>query len=195
MPKIKDKILKIHTPSPCYPVIKEIASRWSPRFFSDEDIPQKDLNSIFEAARFAPSAHNQQPWHFYFTHKKSRSYTKLFSTLSDYNKSWAKTAPVLILACAIEENKKGENIFAFYDLGAAVISLILQAQSLGYYSRQMALFDKEEVKKLFPITKNCAPYIIIAMGKIGNFDKAPQEIINYELDPRPRKTAFAEELK
>lgn len=85
------------------------------------------------------------------------------------------------------KDEKGKNPFAYYDLGAAVISLILQAQSLGYYARQMGLFDKQQVKQIFSLDKNLEPFVVIAMGKIGNYQHAPQEIIDMELDPRPRK--------
>lgn len=188
------KILKIHQPRPRYKVIAEIANRWSPRHYSAEKIQDEHLNTIFEAARWAPSGHNQQPWYFYFVKKGTGAYDRLFSTLNPYNKSWAKTTPLLILACAITKNVEGKNPFAFYDLGAAVLSLILQAQSLGYYSRQMALFDKQKAKKFFKLEKNFEPYVIVAMGKLGDYKNATKQVLEYELDPRPRKTDFFSHL-
>jgi nitroreductase len=162
-----------------------------PAFFSSETITAKDIETIFEAGRWAPSGHNHQPWYFYYVKKNTASYKKLFTTLNDYNQSWAKTAPVLILACAIEPQK---NTFAFYDLGAAVISLILQAQALGYYSRQMVLFDRKKVKKIFKLNKNLEPFVVIAMGKIGDHRNTPKDIVRMELDPRPRKTDIFKEV-
>jgi len=194
MEEITRKILAIHKPSPRYPVLKEIEKRFSPRFFSDEEVKKEDLNAIFEAACWTPSAHNGQPWYFYYAKKGTTPYKNLFSTLNAYNQSWAHTAPLLILACTITTNEKGENPFALYDLGASVISLILQAQSLGYFARQMGLFDKQKVKRIFKLEKNLEPFIIIALGKIGNYHDAPKEIIELELDPRPRKTDVAKEL-
>ncbi len=149
---------------------------------------------MLEAARWAPSGHNHQPWHFYFTRKGTKAYTDLFSTLGDYNKSWAKTAPLLILACAIPRNVHGENPFAYYDLGAAVISLILQVQSMGYYARQMGIFDKEKVKKLFSLIAHHEPFVIVAVGAIGDYNKAPKEIVEMERAPRPRKANIVSEL-
>lgn len=195
MVSVVDTIIKIHQPRPKYKIINEIANRWSPRHYSDEKIPVEHLHIIFEAARWAPSAHNHQPWYFYYTQKGTASYKKLFSTLNDYNQSWAKTAPLLILACAIVKNNEGKNPFAYYDLGSSVISLILQAQSLGYYSRQMGLFDRKRVKKIFSLEKNLEPFIVIALGKIGNHTNASKEIIEMELDPRPRKTNIAKPLE
>lgn len=194
MVSIIDEILKIHQPRPRYKVISEITKRWSPRHYSDEIIPIKDINIIFEAARWAPSAHNHQPWYFYFAKKGTDAFNKLFSTLDKYNQSWAKTAPLLILACVITTNVEGKNIYAFYDLGAAVLSLIIQAQSLGYYSRQMALFDKQKAKGFFKLEKNFEPYIIIAMGRIGDYKNVSKQVIDRELDPRPRKTDLVKEL-
>lgn len=191
---IAKKIHTIHLPRPRFKVIKEIATRWSPRYYSDEKIPEKDINIVFEAARFAPSGHNRQPWYFYYVEKGTPSYKKLFSSLEEYNQSWAKTAPLLIVACAIPKDHDGKNEYAFYDLSAAVLSIVLQARQLGYYCRQMALFNKEKVKRYFKLKKYFEPFIIIALGNIGNHDTAPKQIINYELAPRPRKTAIFEKL-
>ncbi len=187
-------VFDVHKPTPRYPVIKEISERFSPRFFANTPIKESDIQSMLEAARWAPSGYNHQPWFFYVTKKETKSYTDLFSTLEPYNQSWAHTAPVLVLACFISKNENGDNPFALYDLGASVISLILQAQSLGYYGRQMGLFDKEKVKKLLPLEKYMEPFVVIALGKIGNYNKAPKEIMEMERDPRPRKTKIAEEL-
>jgi len=195
MISVIDRILKIHQPKPKYKIIKEIANRWSPRHYSGKKVPLKHINIILEASRWAPSGHNHQPWDFYFSQKGTDAYQKLFSALEKYNQSWAKTAPLLILACAVTTIPEGKNPYAYYDLGAAVFSLVIQAQSLGYYSRQMALFDKQKVKKYFRLEKNLQPYIIVAVGKIGDYTKASQLVINYELDPRPRKTNLVKELK
>lgn len=188
------KILNVRKPNPRYPVLQPIADRFSPRFFASDPINEQDLRTIFEAARWAPSGHNHQPWYFYYAKRGTASYAKLFATLNDYNQSWAKTAPLLVVACAITKNEKGDNPFALYDLGASVISLILQAQSLGYYARQMGLFDKTKVKNLFSLEMNIEPFVVIALGKIGNYDHAPKKIIDMELDPRPRKKDIARRL-
>ena len=190
---IKD-IIKNRRPVPRQPIIKEIRQRWSPRFFSAKQIPLNHLKIIFEAARFTPSARNRQPWYFYIAKKGGDSYKKLFSSLYENNRLWAGSAPVLILACAEIKNEKGQNSFAFYDLGASVISLILQAQSLGYYARQMGLFDKDKIKKIMNLQENIEPFIIIALGKIGDYRKAPKAIVALDLDPRPRKKDVFKEI-
>jgi len=188
-------ILKIRQPKPKYPVIKEIAERFSPRFFSEEKITQKEIDKIFEAARLAPSAYNNQPWLFYWIQKGDKAYGNFFSCLLNYNQNWAKTAPLLVLCCLNEESERGKNPYATYDLGAAVISLILQAKAAGIYARQMALFDREKVKKLFKLEKNFQPFIIVALGKIGNYLQAPQEIIERDNKKKVLKDKIALKLK
>lgn len=174
--------------------MREIRERFSPRYFSGNPIKEDDLNSIMEAARWAPSGHNHQPWFYFIAKKGTKAYTNIFSTLSTYNQSWAHTAPLLILACAIIKNEHGKNPFAVYDLGLSVMSLVLQAQSLGYYARQMGMFDKEKVKTFVKLKKNMEPFVIIALGSIGNFTKASKLIMDFELDLRPRKTTIAKIL-
>lgn len=188
-------ILKIRKPKPKYPIIKEIAERFSPRFFSEEKITQKEIDKIFEAARLTPSAYNNQPWLFYWAQKGDKIFDKLFSCLSSYNQGWAKTAPFLVLCCFTEESERGKNPYAVYDLGAAVISLILQAKAAGIYARQMALFDHGKVKKLFKLEKNYQPFIIVTLGKIGNYLQAPQEIIEKDSKKKVLKDKIALKLK
>ena len=82
-------ILKVHQPQPRFPVIQAIQNRFSPRFYTDELVDEKDLQAIFEAARWAPSGHNLQPWKFYFAHQGTAAYQQLFATLAGYNQSWS----------------------------------------------------------------------------------------------------------
>jgi nitroreductase len=188
--KTVDNILKVHLPKPKFKILDVITKRWSPRHYLSKKIPQEHINQMIEAARWTPSGHNLQPWHFYYAQKPTKAYDKLENILSEYNHRWAKSAPLLIVACI---DTKEESQYANYDLGAAVFSLVLQAHSLGYYCRQMALFDHEEAKKM--VKKNHLPYIIIAIGKLGDYEKAEESVIRYESDPRPRKENIAEELK
>lgn len=188
-------VLKIHQPKPSHPVMDEVKNRFSPRYFSPKKVKDKDVKSILEAARWAPSGHNTQPWQFYYAHQKTKAYQELLSTMNEYNQSWAYSAPLLILANVIPEDEKQKYPFAFYDLGSAVFSLVIQAQNLGYFTRQIGLFDHNEVKRLFRLKRYCEPRIIIAVGKIGDYNQASSEILEYELDPRPRKDDVFLELK
>ena len=187
-----DEIIKIRKPRPDYPVITEIANRFSPRYFSDEKVKSSDINSIFEAARFAPSGWNFQPWYFYWTKKGDEPYDKIISSLTKYNR-FAKTAPILIVACFIKKFK-GKKTYYRHDLGAAVMSLVLQAQNLGYYCRQMGDFNKNKLVKLFNIDINHFPFVIIALGKLGDYKNIDNKLLERELDPRPRKKDFVKKL-
>jgi nitroreductase len=159
-------------------------SRFSPRVFSSQEVPNYDLEIILEAARFSPSSYNRQPWFFYVAKKGSSGFNKISETLIEGN-FWAKDAPVLILACYIEKDKYGKNDYAQYDLGQAVSALIYQAQILGYYTHQMAGFDKEKAKNL--VEKSHTPFVL---GKIGDYEKADPKIVEMDKEKKERKEEF-----
>jgi nitroreductase len=187
-----EEIIKIRKPRPDHPVIEEINSRFSPRHFLDKEIRINDINSIFEAARFAPSGWNYQPWYFYWSKKGERSFKKIVTCLGEYNR-YAESASVLVIGCFIKQFK-GKKSYYRHDLGAAVMSLVLQAQHLGYYSRQMGEFNKNKLVKLLSIEKTHNPFVIIAIGKLGEYKNIDKEILERELIPRPRKKDFVKKL-
>ena len=187
-----DEIVKIRKPRPDYPVIKEITNRFSPRYFSEDAVKENDINIIFEAARFAPSGWNFQPWYFYWAKKKDKSYNKIVSCLTRYNQ-FAKTAPILIVACFIKKFK-GKKTYYRHDLGAAVMSLILQAQHLGYYCRQMGQFNKSKLKKMLELDNIHHPFVIIALGKLGDYKDIDERLLKRELELKPRKKDFVSKL-
>ncbi len=182
-----DKIKKLRAPHLRAPIISELKSRFSPRFFNSRLINDKNLRSIFEAARWTPSAYNAQPWYFYWAHYGSNSYQKIKLCLSEKNE-WAKTASVFIISCYIKKCERGINKYAQYDLGQAVMAMIVQAQSLGIYARQMALFDKKKLQKVLNIPIKYTPFVVIAMGKMVNYKKLnDKELLVKEFMKRGRK--------
>jgi len=187
----KRDILKIRNPKIKYPVIDEIKKRFSPRHFTNEMIPNRILNSIFEAARHAPSGRNYQPWYYYFTNKGSRAYKKIISSLPESN-HWAKTASTLIVACYEPKHEGLDNEYALYDLGASVLSLILQAQHYGYYARQIGHFDKEKLSLDLNIGKVKKPFIIIVIGKIGDYKNIEKLYLEKEIKDHPKKNKIFE---
>jgi nitroreductase len=194
---IVEDVLKNRSPKPRFTVLSSIANRFSPRVFNDTDLSIKHIQEIFEAARLAPSGRNNQPWFFYIIKKDSSSYEKIKLCIPERNR-WALSAPLIILACynPTEPNSK-PNKWAQYDLGAAVNSLILQAQELGIYSRQIGSFDTEEAKKQYNIQDPLIPFTLIAMGKMGNEDnyiKAEETYVEKDLTPTGRKEKIFEEL-
>lgn len=193
---IKD-IKNIRIPDTKLPVMNCIKKRFSPHIFSSSPVSKNDLKTIFEAARLAPSAKNYQPWFFYYVEKETLSYEKLFSCISERN-FWAKTAPIIIIACYNPTNPNGEkNEWANYDLGAAVMSLVLQATELNYSCRQMGIFDCEKTKKEFSIPDPFLPFILIALGKMGSeedYQEADKEIVEKDLLSNPKKDKIFQEL-
>lgn len=179
------------------PLLKPIKERFSPRVFSDEPIAEEHIQTILEAARLTPSARNLQPWYFYYSHKGSQGYAKLLKGIPDMNR-WCETAPLLILATYDESSPDGDiNQWARYDLGAACMSLVLQAQSMGYYSRQIGLFDAGVVKNELNLPTSRIACVIIAIGKLGtthDWDKVGEAHREKEKKGWERKDAVGERL-
>jgi nitroreductase len=193
---IKD-IKNIRIPDTKLPVMNCIKKRFSPHIFSSSLVLKNDLEIIFEAARLTPSARNYQPWFFYYVEKETLSYEKLFTCIPEMN-FWSKTAPVIIIACYNSTDPNGEiNKWANYDLGASVISLILQATELNYSCRQMGLFDADKIKTEFSIPDPFLPFTLIALGKMGgeeDYQKADKETVEKDLLPNPKKDKIFQEL-
>ncbi|MCR4277258.1 MAG: nitroreductase family protein [Candidatus Roizmanbacteria bacterium] len=179
-----DQIIDIKKPKLKAEIFNLFRKRFSPRVYSEEEIARKDLDSMIEAARWSPSAMNNQPWFFYIAKSGSVGFKILINSLGNRN-YWAKKAPVLILACYIKEDKFGE--YGQYDLGQAVFSLVIQARSLGYHSRQMADFNKKQVRNNLKIKNSFFPWVIIAVGKIGDYTKADSTLIEKDNLERKRK--------
>lgn len=195
---IVDTIRKNRLQSSQKPILDIFKKRFSPRVFSDTPVPHDDIDTIIEAARLAPSGRNHQPWFFYIATVGTKEYDMLFTCIPERN-MWAKTAPVLLVACVDPmEPKDGTNIWAQYDLGAAVMSLVLQATAMGYNCRQIGSFDKDKTKQTFNIPDPFFPFIIITLGKMGeekDYEKADALLVEKDTAPNPRKTAIAGNLK
>lgn len=181
-----DKIINLRKPKTSIKVLKAIADRFSPRVFADYTINDDELSIILEAARLAPSGRNHQPWMYYYAKKGTNGYLKLSTCLPERNYIWASKAPLLIVATYNPKEPTGEiNKWAKYDLGQASMSMVLQAQSLGIYCRQIGSFDKEKCRQLFAdLFGNQEPLVILAFGRIGNeidYSNAPEEIVTKEL--------------
>ena len=125
-----------------------LAGRWSPRAISNKAVSREQLHSVLEAARWAPSSSNLQPWRFltFDRNHDEAAFQKAFATLVPFNQGWNANVPVLICVLASTVTPKGEvNRTALYDTGAAGMSLVLQAHALGLLAHQMAGFDTQRV--------------------------------------------------
>ncbi len=177
-----------------YAVLPALADRWSPRSFASRAPEPGKLQSVFEAARLAPSAHNTQPVRFLVARKDHDAvYEKLFACLSDGNRVWAHSAPVLVLAAVMRKRFSQERAsfvpypHAMHDLGLAVMSMILQAQSLGMHCHPLAGFDPEQAQDAFAIPVLFEPAVVIAIGYLGNPETLPATLRDRELGPRTRR--------
>jgi nitroreductase len=171
-------------------ILPVILHRWSPRSFSDRDVSNSDLKTIFTAAHWAASSYNEQPWRFLVGRRGSQTYDKIFSSLGDFNKAWAHTAPVLIMDAASTKfaHNGRSNGVALYDLGAAAATLCYQATSLGLFTHQMAGFDKDAARKAFSIPEDFILGAVVALGYLGEpAALGNEEMINMEVAKRERK--------
>ena len=144
-----------------------LARRWSPKAFSSRPVDAAQLALLFEAARWAPSSYNAQPWAFVVaTREDAEGYNRLLSTLMDVNRQWAQQAPVLILAVAKLDfaHVARPNRHALYDLGQAVANLTVQATALGLFIHQMGGFDPSLARDLFAIPSGYEPVAVLAVG-------------------------------
>lgn len=171
-------------------LLPEINQRRSSRAFAPRALEAETLAAIFEAARWAPSSSNMQPWRFLVTTKEAQpeAYQKLFNTLVPANMQWAGEAPVLILVCAHILNPKGNpNRFALYDTGQAVGMLLAQATHSGLNMRQMGGFDQQAAREAFAIPTDHEVVCVMAIGYPGDAEALPEPLRERETAPRTRK--------
>jgi nitroreductase len=118
-------------------VIEDILKRWSPRAYSDKPVTPQSLKEVFEAARWAASSYNEQPWRFLVGHRGDETYRKIFDALVEFNQSWAKSAPVLILSAGKKTftSNGSPNHYQLHDVGAATAYIALQATALGFHAQ------------------------------------------------------------
>jgi nitroreductase len=150
------------------PAIHELlANRWSPRSFSSRPVETERLAQLFEAARWAPSSYNAQPWSFIVaTREDAEGFTRLLSTLVEPNRQWAQNAPVLILGVTKRDFIHADlaNRHAMYDLGQGVANLTLEASTLGLQVHQMGGFDSAAARELFSIPEGYEAGAMLALG-------------------------------
>ena len=166
-----------------------IAHRWSPRAFESKPVEPEKLRSLLEAARWAPSSYNAQPWYFIVgTKDNPENYKRVLESLIEFNQGWAKNAPVLALSVAKLKFDDGKpNRHAFHDVGQAAANLSLQAEALGLSVHQMAGIEPEKARKLFNIPADYEAVAGIAIGYAGEPESLPDGLRERELAPRQRK--------
>ena len=168
-----------------------IQNRWSPRAFDpNKSLADEMVLALLEAARWAPSCMNEQPWRFVVCvkDKEPEAWQRLLDCLAEKNRQWAQHAPVLLLSVAMErfdQNQK-PNRWMAYDTGAAALSLVLQATALGLVSHQMGGFDADQCRVQFHLPDDCTPMAVIAVGYQAEADGLSDEMQQRELAERNR---------
>ena len=173
-----------------HPIHTLISHRWSPRAFDPKVVPADVLRSLFEAARWAPSSSNEQPWAFLVATKDDKpGYEKMLGTLVEFNQTWAKQAPVLGIAVSrLNFAKNGTpNRNAFYDTGAAMAHLTAEATHRDLFVHQMGGFDAKKAKDIFSIPEAWEPIAAFTIGYAGDPQSLPDGLRERELAPRVRK--------
>ena len=167
-----------------------IANRWSTRSFDQTyEISDAEIIALLEAARWAASGSNTQPWRFIVAKRGSDTFTRIAETLSGNNKIWAPNASLFIVACAQTHSSEGkERKLALYDVGLAVGQLGIQATSLGLHIHQMAGFDVETLTSSIAIPSDLKALVVIAVGKYSDTASLPDELLEREKVTRSRKS-------
>ncbi len=177
-----------------FPIHDLLARRWSPRAFDERSVDADTLRTLFEAARWAPSSNNEQPWRFIVATKQHQTdWNRLFECLAEGNRRWAVRAPVLVLSIArmhFEDDEK-PNRHAFHDTGLATENFVLQATAQGLVAHQMAGFDVEKARADLRIPEGYEPVAMIAVGYPGDPALLPERLRERELRPRDRRSIAA----
>lgn len=172
-----------------YPIHDLLRRRWSPRAFEGRPIEPEKFRSLFEAARWAPSSNNAQPWRFLVAEKDNKAeYDRLFNCLVEGNRQWAHRAPMLLLSVATLQFEDGSpNRHALHDTGMAAENLSLQATALGLVAHQMAGFDIDRARADCRIPDGYEPVAMIAVGYPGDPALLSDRLRAREVQPRVRK--------
>lgn len=171
------------------PLLETIQVRRSGRAYSNRPIEQEKIQALFEAARWAPSSLNEQPWvYIYATKEQPQVWGKLFDALADSNKIWAEHAPLLVMSLIRKNFVRNEkpNSSAKYDLGAANAFLALQATHLGLNVHQMGGFDRQRATENLNVPDTHEVAVMLAIGYSGDPDMLPANLKERELSPRER---------
>jgi len=173
-----------------YPILDVIALRWSPRAFAPEPLAPDELRSLLEAARWAASCFNEQPWTFLVARRtEPEEFERALSCLSEKNRRWAGNAGALLFAVGRREFARNgkTNRHAWHDVGQADAHLALQATALGLAAHQMAGFSPDAVRELFGVPDGWDPVTAIAVGRPGRAEDLDEDFRASETGPRSRK--------
>ncbi len=173
-----------------YPIHELLAKRWSPYAFKDKPVPESDLRSLFEAARWAPSSYNEQPWSYIIATKEHlEEFERLLSCLVEANQVWAKAAPVLALGIVSLRFKRNDKInrAAVHDLGLATGNLLVEATARGLYVHQMIGILPDRAREIYEIPEGFEVWTGIAIGYRRDPAQPPDALEQRDMTPKLRK--------
>lgn len=171
-----------------HPIQPLLRDRWSPRAFGDRMIDPATLDILFEAARWAPSASNMQPWILVHATRGSTDFDRFRDILNPSNAVWASKAPLLLLAAYRANRPDGQpNAWAAYDLGQAMAHLSIEATARGLHLHQMGGFDAAKARAELGLPDDIVPATVTAIGYVAPHDTLPESLRERELAPRSRK--------
>ena len=176
--------------APDHPINALIAARWSPYAYADRPVSDEDLRSLFEAARWAASSYNEQPWSYLVATKADKeAFDRLLSCLVEGNQPWAAAAPVLAIGCtSLKFAHNGKpNGAAIHDLGLASANLTVEATSRGLYVHQMGGILPDKARVLYSIPEGTQPLTALAIGYAADPDTLDEKLRARETSPRSRK--------
>ena len=178
-------------PAPAaHPILDVVRERWSPRAFAPRPVPVADLVSLLEAARWAPSSANEQPWHFIVARRDDpQAFAALLACLAPSNQRWAKDAgALLVVAARMHFTRSGKpNAYAFHDAGLALGHLLLEATARGLATHPMAGFEAAALRAAFAIPAGFEPVTAVAVGYPGEPPALPEDLQAREVAPRQRR--------
>lgn len=171
-----------------HPVIDLIKHRWSARSFSNQVVHEDDLRTLIEAATWAPSANNEQPWQFVVATQDTERFAAIYDSLAAGNQPWCKYAPAFVVALARKTFKANGNMnpWAKHDVGIATGFLTLQATAMGLHTHPMAGYDKEKLMNNLNLPDNVEPLCVLAVGYLAAADLLEEPFKTRELTPRTR---------
>lgn len=172
-----------------YDIVASLKQRYSPRIFKNIMLKDEHIAQLFEAVRWSASSNNLQPWRFIYAEKHTDAYNKIVDCLSDFNKSWAKNAPLLMLSVYKKTNENGEdNFHALHDLGLCLGNMTLQAQHLDIGLHHMGGVDWKKAQNVFNVPEDYHINTAIAVGYYGGtLDDLPNDLQEEEIAERERK--------
>ena len=173
-----------------HPVHDLVSSRWSPYSFDGRVVPDSDLRSVFEAARWAPSSYNEQPWHYIIARRQDEEpFSRLLSCLNEGNRLWARSASVLALGVTALKLKRNNqpNRSALHDLGLASATLLFEATARGLCVHQMIGILPDRARELYAVPPDYEILTGLAIGYPAGPEALPEQLREKDLARRPRR--------